>query len=174
MIAASAPEQVRPWCSIGRDGSLSADGFRAVTEATGRCGRKMCLSRLGSSSLAQMVGGRGCSAGRLALVRAAFEKKRRNRLSFLARIAFGRVPLSPPIPVTGIGDIALDAMQPGMDPCAFGTRIILGDVVSGLPIPAQSVPHGPEQWDGNRRWVAGLQSVKKGSDFCIHKMTFAE
>jgi hypothetical protein len=44
--------------------------------------------------------------------------------------------MSPPIPVTGIGDIALDAMQPGVDPCAFGTRIILGDVVSGLPFAA--------------------------------------
>jgi hypothetical protein len=85
-----------------------------------------------------------CSRSGPPLVRSAFEKKRRNRLSFLAWIAFGHVPLSPPIPVTGIGDIALDAMQPGMDPCAFGTRIILGDVVSGLPFPAQSVPHGPE------------------------------
>jgi len=85
-----------------------------------------------------------CSRGGPPLARSAFEKKRRNRLSFLAWIAFGRVPLSPPIPVTGISGIALDPMQPGMDPCAFGTRIILGDVVSGLPIPAQSVPHGPE------------------------------
>jgi hypothetical protein len=85
-----------------------------------------------------------CSWSSPPLVRSAFEKKRRNRPSFLAWIAFGRVPLSPPIPVTGIGDIALDAMQPGMDPCAFGARIILGDVVSGLPFPAQSVPHSPE------------------------------
>src|SRR5215475_13226515 len=116
-----------------------------------------------------MVGGRGWSLGRLALVRSAFEKKSRNRLSFLAWIAFGRVPMSPPIPVTGIGDIALDAMQPGMDPCAFGTRIILGDVVSGLPLPAQSVPHGPKQWDGRRRRGTGLQTVKKGSDLRIHE-----
>src|SRR5215468_12489616 len=92
-----------------------------------------------------------CSRGGPPLVRSAFEKKRRNRLSFLTWIAFGRVPLSPPIPVTGIGDITLDAMQPSMDPCAFGTRIILGEVVSGVPFPAQSVPHGPEQWDGRRR-----------------------
>src|SRR5690349_13274473 len=78
------------------------------------------------------------------LVRSTFEKKRRNRLSFLAGIAFGRVPVSPPIPVPGIGGIALDAMQPGMDPRAFGTRIVLGDLVSGLPFPAQSEPYGPE------------------------------
>jgi hypothetical protein len=77
-----------------------------------------------------------CSRGGPPSVRSVFEKKRRNRLSFLAWIAFGRVPMSPPIPVTGIGDIALDAMQPGVDPCAFGTRIILGDVVSGLPFAA--------------------------------------
>src|SRR5262249_44527321 len=78
------------------------------------------------------------------LVRSAFEKKHRNRLSFLAGIAFGRVPVSPPIPVPGIGDIALDAMQPGMGPRPFGTRIVLGDLVSGLQFPAQSVPYGPE------------------------------
>jgi hypothetical protein len=70
--------------------------------------------------------------------------ERRNRLPFLTGIPFGRVPLSPPIPVTGIGDIALDAMQPRMDPCAFGTHIVLGDLVSGLPFPAQFVPRGPE------------------------------
>lgn len=108
------------------------------------------------------------------MARSAFEKKRRNRLSFLAWIAFGRVSMSLPIPVTGIGDIALDAMQPGMDPCAFGTRIILGDVVSGLPIPAQSVPDGPEQWDGRRWRGPGLQAVKKGSDLSIHEYHPAE
>src|SRR5258707_15191653 len=69
----------------------------------------------------------------------------------------------------GTARFSLGSMQPGMDPCAFGTRIILGDVVSGLPIPAQSVPHGPEQWDGRRRRGTGLQTVKKGSDLCIHE-----
>jgi hypothetical protein len=85
-----------------------------------------------------------CSRGGPPLVRSVFEKERSNGPSFLTGISVGNVPLSPPIPVTGIGDIALDAMQPCMDPCAFGTRIVLGDLVSGLPFPAQSVPHGPE------------------------------
>src|SRR5258707_13719245 len=69
----------------------------------------------------------------------------------------------------GTARFSLGSMQAGMDPCAFGTRIILGDVVSGLPIPAQSVPHAPEQWNGRRRRGTGLQTVKKGSDLCIHE-----
>jgi hypothetical protein len=89
-----------------------------------------------------------------------FRKKRGNGPSFLAEIAFGRVPLSAPIPAVGIGKIALHAMQPRMDPCAFGARIVLGNLVSGLPFPVQSVPHGPEQWGGNRRRVPGLVSRK--------------
>ena len=65
-------------------------------------------------------------------------------LSFLDEIAFGHLPLSAPIPVAGVVQIALDAMQIGVDPCAFGARIVLGDLVSGLPFPVHSVPHGPE------------------------------
>ena len=38
------------------------------------------------------------------------QKKRGNRRSFLAEIAFGRVPPSLPVPIPGIGKIALDAM----------------------------------------------------------------
>jgi hypothetical protein len=30
------------------------------------------------------------------------------------------------------------------DPCAFGARIVLRDVVSRFPFPAHSAPHGPE------------------------------
>lgn len=90
-----------------------------------------------------------------------FQKKRGNRRSFLREIAFGRVPPSLPVPIPRIGKIALDAMQPGMYPCAFLARILLGDVVSGLPFPAQPVPHGPEQRDGNCRRIAGLHVVKK-------------
>jgi hypothetical protein len=67
-----------------------------------------------------------------------------NGLSFLAEIAFGHVPLSAPIPVAGVVQIALDAMQPGVNPCAFGARIVLGDLVSCLSFPVQPVPHGPE------------------------------
>jgi hypothetical protein len=70
------------------------------------------------------------------------QKKHGNRLSFLAEIAFGRVPPRLPIPIAGIGKIALDAMQPSMDPCTFGARIVLSDVVSGVPFPAEPVPHG--------------------------------
>jgi len=38
------------------------------------------------------------------------QKKRGNSRSFLAEIAFGRVPPSLPVPIPGIGKIALDAM----------------------------------------------------------------
>jgi hypothetical protein len=74
----------------------------------------------------------------------ALQKKRCNRLPFLAKITFGHVPLSLPIPIAGIGQIALDAMQPSMDPRTFKARIVLGDLMSGLPFSPQSVPHGSE------------------------------
>ena len=65
--------------------------------------------------------------------------------------------------------IALHAVQPGMDPCAFSARVVLGDLVSRLPFPVQSVPHGPDQGDGTCRRFTALETVKKGSDFCIHE-----
>jgi hypothetical protein len=87
------------------------------------------------------------SGGKTQLVKlegSALQKKRCNGLPFLAEITFGDVPPSLPIPVAGIGRIALDAMQPSMDPRTLSARIVLGDLMSGLPFPAQSVPHGSE------------------------------
>jgi hypothetical protein len=78
------------------------------------------------------------------LGKSASQKKCGDGLSLLAEITFGYVPLSPPIPIAGIGKIALDAMQPGMNPCTFRARIVLGDLVSGLPFPVQPVPHRAE------------------------------
>jgi hypothetical protein len=88
-----------------------------------------------------------CAAAKTQLVKSegsALQKKRCNGLRFLAEITFGHVSLSLPIPVARIGQIALDAMQPSMDPRTFDARIVLGDFMSGLPFPAQSVPHGSE------------------------------
>jgi hypothetical protein len=33
------------------------------------------------------------------------------------------------------------------------------------------VPHGPEQWDGRRRRLAGFQTVKKDSDLSFMNAT---
>ena len=74
----------------------------------------------------------------------AFQKKRGNGLSFLVEIAFGDIPPGLPIPVAGVGEIALDAMQPSVDPRTSRARIVLGDLMSGFPFAAQSVPYGPE------------------------------
>jgi hypothetical protein len=104
----------------------------------------------------------------------SIQKKCGNRLSFFAEIAFGHIPPSLPVPVTGIAKIALDAMQPAMNPCAFGARILLGDVASGVPFPTQPVPHGPEQGDGSRRRGAGLHAVKKDSDVFMHDLAFVQ
>jgi hypothetical protein len=51
---------------------------------------------------------------------------------------------------------------------------LLGDVLSGLPFPAQPVPDDPEQGEGNCWGIPSLHVVKKGSDVCIHNMLLAE
>jgi hypothetical protein len=112
-------------------------------------------------------------AGPEDLLRAsAFQKKRGNGLSFLSEIAFGHVSTSLPIPVASIGKIALHAMQPGMDPGTFGTHIVLGDLMSGAPLPMQSVPYGPHQRGSRRQRSACPQTLKKGSDIGLHGWLF--
>jgi hypothetical protein len=152
--------KIRGWCvyRLCRFRRVMSTLRRSVCIDTGyfSCNKSYCRSRLPGP------------------VWISIQKKCSNRLSFFAEIAFEHIPPSLPVPVTSIAKIALDAMQPGMNPCAFGTRILLGDVVSGIPFPAQPVPHGPEQGDISRWRVAGLHAVKKDSDVFIHDMPLSQ
>ena len=62
--------------------------------------------------------------------------------SLVARIVAARWAVRAPIPIVGIRKIALDAMQPSMDPSSLHVVLGLGEFVRGVPIAALAMPDG--------------------------------
>src|SRR5262245_53554780 len=57
-----------------------------------------------------------------------------------------------PIPVAGIGQVALDPMQIGMHPGGIGVALVLHDLVRGVPVALRRPPERRERRLQSRRW----------------------
>jgi len=65
--------------------------------------------------------------------------------SLVTRSVAVRRPARASIPVVGVAEIAFNAVQPGVDPGAFGVVLRLCELVRGLPVAAQAVPDGANE-----------------------------
>ena len=82
----------------------------------------------------------------------------------VARVVTACWPARASIPVVGVAEVSFDAVQPGMDPRAFGVVLRLREFVRGIPIATQAVPDGAQ----HRRRAGRRRLALKAEDELVY------
>lgn len=88
--------------------------------------------------------------------------------SLVTRSVAARRPARASIPVVGVAEIAFDAVQPSVDPGAFGVVLRLCELVRGLPVAAQAVPDGAQHRRRKRRRLLAIEAGDERIDRVGH------